>query len=210
MKPISALRPLLSALALSLAVWSPAAHASDFVVDTPTASPFTPVLSLIQQPGSFTDQYRFVVDSEDPVNGFIWAFPQRPAGDLGLIYGTADLTLTLVNADTLALIGTGVKFADLPGFNPADPDFLAEAQQLAQGGYDLASSVFWSGSLISGNYLATVTGFAGGSLSALTGQGGGVTSTKFFIPSIPEPTTVAMLVAGLAMGGLSLLRRRVV
>lgn len=208
MKALFSPRPLLAALALTLAGWSPAAKAADYVVPTPTALPFTPVISQILQPGRFTDQYRFTIDSEDAADSFIWAFPQRPAGDLGLIYGTADLSLTLVNADTLALIGTGTRFSDLPGFNPADPAFQAEAQRLALDGFDLANSVFWSGVLNSGHYLATVSGFAGGDLSPQTGLGGGITSTKFSIPAVPEPSTVALLLAGLAAGGFSLLRRR--
>lgn len=209
MKPISALHPLLGTLSLGLAFWSSAVMAADYVVTTPTATPYTPVLSVIQQPGNFTDQYRFVVDSESAIDSFIWAFPQRPAGAPGLIYGTADLTLSLVNTDTQTLIGTGTKLSNLPDFNPADPTFLAEAQRLAQDGYDLANSVFWGGDLVSGHYLATVSGFAGGDISGLTGLGGGVTSTKFFISSVPEPTTVTLLLSCLGvMGGLSLLRRR--
>lgn len=208
MKQISALHPLLGTLSLGLAFWSSAAMATDYVVTTPTATPYTPVLSVIQQPGNFTDQYRFVVGSDNAIDAFIWAFPQRPAGAPGLIYGTADLTLSLVNTDTQALIGTGTKLAALPDFNPNDPTFQAEAQRLAQDGYDLANSVFWSGTLASGNYLATVSGFAGGEASDLTGLGGGITSTKFFISSVPEPSTVALLLSCLGvMGGLSLLRR---
>lgn len=209
MKQVSALHPLLGTLSLGLALWSSAAMATDYVVTTPTATPYTPVLSVIQQPGNFTDQYRFVVDSENAIDSFIWAFPQRPAGTPGFIYGTADLTLSLVNTDTQTLIGTGTKLSNLPDFDPADPTFLAEAQRLAQDGYDLANSVFWSGDLVSGHYLATVSGFAGGDISGLTGLGGGVTSTKFFISSVPEPSTVALLLSCLGvMGGLSLLRRR--
>lgn len=198
----TSLRLALAALALA----SSAAHAVDYTVPTPTAAPYYKTDTLIQGVGAFSDTFSFDVLADDS-SSFIWVLPYSGPGLSVLWHDTTSVELKLFDAGNLVTpIGIGQTAAQL-GINLyADPATAAYALFLASQGFNPAKSLFWSGSLDAGSYKATVSGVAGGILSPAFG-GGGAYIAKFSIPPVPEPSSMALAVAGLGAIGLILRRR---
>lgn len=196
-------RPLVAGLgALALAS---SAFAASYAVDTPTADPYYKTDPIIHGAGAFSDTFSFAVAAS--TDSFIWILPYNPLDLSALWVGTTGVQVKLYDS-TDTLVGTGKTAAQL-GINLySDPATAAYALTLKAAGYDPAKSLFWSGSLDAGTYTATITGVAGGALSGLFG-GGGAYIAKFSIPTaVPEPSTQAMLAAGLIIIGLTATRRR--
>lgn len=193
--------------AASLAVAASCAQAASYTIVTPTPEPFYKTDAIIQGVGDFSDTFSFAVQG-GATSAFIWVFPYTPADLSALWVNTSNLKMNLFDTDDLNTpIGVGKTAAQL-GINLyADPATAAYALVLKSQGYDPAKSLFWSGTLTEGSYQATISGTAGGLLSGIFG-GGGAYIAKFSVPAVPEPSTVALTVAGLALAGAVARRRR--
>lgn len=199
--PLSTLvRPLLAAGALALAASS---FASDYTVDTPTASPYYKTEPVIHGVGDFLDTFSF--DVAGTTDAFIWVLPYTPLDVSALWNGTHAVQVKLYDSND-TLLGTGKTAAQLGIDLYSSPATAAYALSLKAAGYDPAKSLFWSGSLAAGSYTATVSGIGGGVLSSLYG-GGGAYIAKFSIPTaVPEPGTALML--GLGLAGIAVTTHR--
>jgi len=192
--------------ALAAALCATAASADNFTIGTPTPAPYTKVQRDVGTAGTFSDTYTFSL--AESTASYLWVFGFNPWWDTATV-GTQQLSLTLADVDGTPL-GVGQTPAQLGfSFGTVDPATQIQWAQLAWAGWNPDTSVYWSGTLGPGDYTVTISGLAGGTDSLTSSVGSGAYIAKFHLPAsaVPEPSTAAMVAAGLLLSMVALRRR---
>jgi hypothetical protein len=183
---------LLAACTLATAAYAD----TSYTVFAPTTEPYQRFDNVVSA-GNFTDSFNFTLT--EATTGYIWLFPRQNATNgLDQVSNLTNVSLLLVNNDTEKQVA-GVLYTSLlspiPNTTPGVLDMIAA-------GFDPNLSLGLRGVLTPGNYSALVSGTA-------TGSQGGDYFIKFSLaPAVPEASTSAMMLVGLATIGLVASRRR--
>ena len=189
----------LAALALSgvMVPVAPVWANQTYQVDVPTAEPYTRFENHVAK-GSFVDQFQFTLDETN--NGYIWLFARQDAWfGYNLVENTKSVTLTLRN-NTTQETWQGALY---PSEHGKVSWLTSGVMPMVQVGFDPNKSLYLGGTFDAGQYTATVSGIATG------WKGSGYIAKFSFTPAVPEPTTWALGLTGLAaVAGLARARRK--